>query len=128
MIVAIGSSAMAQQAARPGAPAQAPAAAAPGGVNLNVSQIPLPAAGAPFRFSLCLGRHLEPGEVSAPCRTGQANAAQTVGGTAGNSVVTFRMENGSWLPPGLVLDGFGVITGTPTVDVSKVIVKICAFQ
>ena len=42
--------------------------------------------------------------------------------------MTFRLENGSFLPPGLHLDGFGVISGTTDVDLSKLNVKICAIQ
>lgn len=128
MVIAIGSSAMARQARQPAAPAQAPAPAGQGNAGLNIAQMPTPVIGKPYRFSLCLGRLLQPGEVSAPCRTAQTNAAQTVGGTAGNAVVTFRLENGSFLPPGLTLDGFGVISGTTNVDVTKLKVKICAIQ
>lgn len=132
IVIAVGSSAVARQAGQPAAPAQAPAqasaAAGQGSAQLNVSQMPLPVRGVPYRFSLCLGRLLNPGEVSAPCRTAQSNAAQTVGGTAGNGVVTFRLENGSFLPPGLTLDGFGVISGTTSVDLTKLTIKICAIQ
>lgn len=111
MVIAIGSSAMARQAAPPAAPAQAPAPAGQGNAGLNVAQMPTPEIGKPYRFSLCSGEVLAPTAVSKPCGR-----------------VTFRLQNGSFLPPGLHLDGFGVISGTTNVDVSKLNVRICAIQ
>ena len=60
MVIAVGSSARAGQPRQAAAPAQGPAAAGPGNVTLNVSQMPTPVSGAPYRFSLCLGRLLNP--------------------------------------------------------------------
>lgn len=111
VVIAIGSSAMARQAPRTPAPPQAPAPAAQGNAGLNISQMPTPVVGKPYRFSLCSGEVLAPTAVSKPCGR-----------------VTFRLQNGSFLPPGLHLDGFGVISGTTNVDVSKLSVKICAIQ
>lgn len=128
IVIAVGSSAVARQAGQPATPAPAPATAGQGGsVILNVSQMPTPVRGKPYRFSLCHGKLLDVGDKSAPCRA-QTDAGRTVSGATGNSVVTFRLENGSFLPPGWHLDGFGVITGPANADVSKVKVKICAIQ
>jgi hypothetical protein len=103
-----------------------PAVGGPTGLNLNVSQIPTPAKGQAVNFSLCSGATLGPNAASGPCHA--AEAAQTVSGAPGNSLITFRLQNGSFLPPGLHLNGDGVITGTTTADLSKIVVKICAIQ
>jgi len=120
--IALGSSAMAIQAPPAGA------AAGQGNLSLNIAQMITPIKGQAYRFSLCLGRLLAPTEISAPCRTAEATASKTVSGVAENTVIGFKLQNTSFLPPGFHLDGFGVITGTSDADVSKLNVRICAFQ
>ena len=114
---------------QPPTPPLAPTHVAPtehGDLSVNIAQMETPVKGQPFRFSLCSGASLAATTASGPCHA--AEAAKTVGGAAQNSLIVFRLQNGSFLPPGLHLNGDGVITGTTTADVSQLSVKICAIQ
>ena len=125
LATALDSSAAPAQAPRGQAPRPAPPAPA-GTLRVNVSQVPTPEKGKPYAVSLCSGQVVPPGTVAGPCRA--ADAANTVGGAAQSSVIQFKLQNGSSLPAGFHLDGFGVITGTSNADLRKVTVKVCAFQ
>ena len=59
----------------------------------------------PFRFSLCEGRYLTAGEVSRPCYH-----PPKVGG-GHNAPFVFSPGHNTFLPPGLSIDGDGILKG-----------------
>jgi hypothetical protein len=109
------------QTQQPATPAQ-PAAANRSSFNLRM--LPTPTRGQEYRLSLCDGTMPGPKALSKRC---MPSKAKTVSGTA-NHEIFFRLANGSFLPPGLGLDGNGIIHGTTTADLMGKSVVICAFQ
>ncbi len=97
----------------------------PVNLNLNISQLPIPITGEPYRFSLCLGLPLGK-TASKPCRGRDAAKAKTVDGSAANSLLAFKPEVP--LPRGFSLNGDGVLTVPAGTDVSTLNLKICAVQ
>lgn len=121
----LGVTAAAFQAPRTPAPRLAPPSNGTANVSIKVAQMTTPVKGQAYQFSLCAGQPLAAGVASTVCHAADATG---VNGASGNSIVSFKLQNGSFLPKGLHLDGNGVITGTTTADLSNVTVKICAFQ
>jgi hypothetical protein len=94
---------------------------------INLRAVPKPVRGQSYRFSLCTGELLAPDAVSSTCMPD--DAALTVGGAAPNTAVVFRLQTGSFLPPGFILDGNGVIRGAAGADPTKLKeIKVCAIQ
>jgi hypothetical protein len=110
----------------PSAPPVAAPPSAAEGPTLNILGLPTPKKGKPYRFNLCTGQAVEATAVSRVCSP--ADAAKTVTGAAPGVPINFRIADNSLLPPGLSLDGNGVLSGTADADLSKKSVHICATQ
>lgn len=93
--------------------------AASGGLSWDPGAIDIskfPPKGQAFRFSLCENRLLQPTDVSKPCQKSNAKPPLSGGHNA-----DYAFSSGlNALPPGLRLDGFGVLHGTADVDIRKV--------
>ena len=89
-----------------------------------VTGMTLPAPGQAIRFSLCEWRALEADEVSKPCT--QSNSGKQIRG-GHNANYVFNTGR-TFLPRGLTLDGFGVLSGKTDLDLSKLVLTTCVLQ
>jgi hypothetical protein len=78
----------------------------------------------PFRFSLCEGRYLEAGEVSRPC---DPSRARTVA-FGHDAPFVFSPGHNTFLPPGLSIDGNGILTGDDPERLANLDIPMCVRQ
>jgi hypothetical protein len=78
------------------------------GLQWNLFSIGRGEATKPFRFSLCEGRYLAPGELSRPCN--QFTHPRTVD-YGHDAPFVFSAGHNRFLPPGLSIDGNGILQG-----------------
>jgi hypothetical protein len=102
----------------------APQASAGGGLSFTPPKLPLFERGQAFRISLCTGELLRADQPSPRCLP---SSAKTVTG-GHNADYVFTTPSGTFLPPGLTVDAFGVLHGTGAVDLSTVVLNICVRQ
>ncbi len=78
----------------------------------------------PFRFSLCEGRYLAADEVSRPC---YPSRARTVG-FGHDAPFVFSPGHNTFLPPGLSIDGNGILKGDDAELLANLDVPMCVRQ
>lgn len=83
-----------------------------------------PPAGQDYRFSLCEGRPLRPGEVSRPCT--RANAKTVKGGNDASYI--FRTAFNSPLPTGVSLDPYGILHVAEGTRLDPASIRVCVRQ